>query len=403
MNLSALIPTTAIALLAFSAACSKDVTEPEAGNTAGSMEVLGRGSVTDRYTAEVTVRGDYAYTTTWGTRSAAGVSAVGNAIKIWNVAGNVPTLLDSIIVAQARTLGDIQVADDGKYLIVATEVQPGSIVIYSLADPAKPALVSRFTNSDTDPGVHTAEIQRVNGVLYGFLSVDSRGAIPARLVIVNLNNPAVPTQVFSAVMGQPFVHDVFVRDGLLFTALWDAGVQIFDIGGGGKGGTPANPVSIGKVATVGGQAHNIWWYHDASGAKKYVFVGQEGPGTIGASSAGDIHVVDITNLNAIKEVAFFQITGAGTHNFSVDETKGVLYAAYYNAGVAALDVRGDLGSCTAEQKSADGRCDLTRMGRLKGTALLNVGMPVFVWGVQIAGSFLYASDMLNGLWKLKRL
>jgi len=24
-----------------------------------------------------------------------------------------------------------------------------------------------------------------------------------------------------------------------------------------------------------------------------------------------------------------------------------------------------------------------------------------VWGVQLSGSFLYASDMLNGLWKLR--
>ena len=40
---------------------------------------------------------------------------------------------------------------------------------------------------------------------------------------------------------------------------------------------------------------------------------------------------------------------AGTHNFWVDEPSGILYAAYYNGGVRALDVRGDLGACAEAQ------------------------------------------------------
>ncbi len=400
----------AVAALAVTAACSDNVAAPPESQQPGSnlvsvMEIQGRGNVQERFTAEVTVRGGFAYTSTWGTRStAAGASAVGNAIKIWNVAADVPILLDSIIVPQAHTIGDIQVTDDGKYLVVAVDAEAGSIVIYDLANPAKPVFLSQFASADTGPGVHTAEIQRVNGVLYGFLCIETRAQTPARLVIVNLGNPSAPSQVFSAVMGQPYVHDVFVRDGLLFTALWNAGIEIFDVGGGGKGGTPANPVSMGKVATVGGQAHNIWWHHDANGSKKYAFVGQEGPGGIGAgSSSGDIHVIDVSNMSSPKEVAFFNVPGAGTHNFSMDEAKGLLYAAYYNAGVQVLDVRGDLGACTPEQKSADGRCDLRKMGRLKGTGLMNAGMPVFIWGVQVSGTNLYASDMLNGLWKLRGL
>ena len=37
-----------------------------------------------------------------------------------------------------RTLGDIQVSDDGKLLVVATERANGSIVIYDLTNPLKP-------------------------------------------------------------------------------------------------------------------------------------------------------------------------------------------------------------------------------------------------------------------------
>lgn len=382
---------TGVALLI---ACgSSDTVTPPFQSVA--LPTLGGGAVTERFTAELWVRGDVAYTTTWGNRA-----APGNAIKIWNVAGNQPVLVDSVIVAGASTLGDVQASDDGQLLIVATEFSGGSIMIYSLADPLKPQLISRYNTALTNPGVHTAEVQRVNGTLYAFLCIDPGSGNPARLVIVDLSNPAAPTQTFTATMGNPFVHDVFVRDGILITALWDAGIRIWDIGGAGQGSV-ANPVPIGNLVTRGGEAHNVWWFHNpVTGEKRYLFVGQEGPGAVGSFSSGDIHVVDVSNLAAPREVAFYSVAGAGTHNFSVDEARGILYAAYYNAGVRAIDISGDLSSCDAADKSADGRCDLGKMGRELGHGLGDVG-PVYVWGVQYTGSNLYASDMLNGLWKLR--
>ncbi len=361
------------------------------------LPALGQGPVAERFASELSVHGGWAYTGTWNGPN----RMIGNALKIWDVRGNTPVLVDSIIVEQAITLGDVQVSDNGRLLVVATERSPGSIVIYDLANPAKPRQISRFSNSNTFPGVHTAEVARVNGRLYAFLSVDPS---PAQLVIVDLEDAANPREVFAQRMGNPFIHDVFVRDGLLFTALWNGGMTIWDIGGGGRGGSPANPVQISNIRTVGGKVHNIWWLHER-GSRRYVFVGEEGPGSgaFGTSSSGDIHVVDVSDLTNPREVAFFTVAGAGTHNFSVDEPNGFLYAAYYNGGVRVLDVRGDLGSCTAEQKAADGRCDLQKMGREVARGLLDRGMPVFVWGVQHVGAHLYASDMLNGLWKLEAL
>ena len=359
------------------------------------LPMLGNGLVSERYTAEVWVRGNVAYTTTWGSRQ-----APGNAIKIWDVTGSVPTLVDSVIVPNASTLGDIQTSDDGQLLIVATEFAPGSIMIYSLADPLKPQLISRYNTALTNPGVHTAEVQRVNGTLYAFLSVDPGGGSQARLVIVDLSNPVAPAQVFTAVMGSPFVHDVFVRDGILITALWNQGITIWDIGGAGSGSV-SNPIALGNVVTVGGKAHNVWWYHNTvTGEKRFAFVGEEGPGSIGSSSSGDIHVVDVSNFAAPREVAFYHIDGAGTHNFSVDEDRGILYAAYYNGGVRAIDIRGDLSSCDAADKSADGRCDLARMGKELAHWVGDGQQQVYIWGVQLSGGRVYASDMLNGIWKL---
>jgi len=359
------------------------------------LAVLGLGVVAERYTGEVWVRGNVAYTTTWGSRE-----SPGNAIKIWDVAGDIPNLVNTVIVPSASTLGDIQTSDDGQLLIVATEFASGSIMIYRLSDPVNPQLISRYTTPLTSPGVHTAEVQRVNGTLYAFLSVDPGIGSAARLVIVDLSDPAVPTQVFTAVMGSPFVHDVFVRDGILITALWDDGMTIWDIGGAGSGGSVSNPVALGNVVTVGGAVHNVWWYHNAiSGDNRYAFVGEEGPGATGASASGDIHVVDVSNFAAPREVAFFHLPGAGTHNFSVDETRGILYAAYYNGGVRAIDITGDLSSCAAAHKAPDGRCDLASMGRELAHGPGDEH-PVYIWGVLLSSGRVYASDMLNGLWKL---
>jgi len=390
---SSSIRTVVFALLFVTACQSNDVVVPPTDS--GALATIGAGTVHERFSAEINVRGDYAYTTTWGFRD-----AVGNAIKIWNVAGvSAPVLVDSVIVPNATTLGDVQVSDDGQLLVVATEFSPGSIMIYSLADPTKPQLITRYTSALTDPGVHTAEVQRAGGKLYAFLCVDPTASSPARLVIVDLSNPASPQQVFTAAMGSPYVHDVFVREGILFTALWDQGMRIWDIGGGGHGGTVATPVVLGNVVNVGGKAHNIWWFHNAAnGEKKYAFIGEEGPGSTLSSASGDIHVIDVSDFASPHEVAFYHLAGAGTHNFSVDETRGVLYAAYYNGGVRAIDITGDLSSCDAASKSGDGRCDLGLMGREVAHAP-EEALPVYVWGVQVVGQYVYASDMLNGVWK----
>lgn len=389
--------------VALVAACDSDSSNGPTPFTGPALSIIGRGDMTDRFMAEVWIHGDVAYTSSWGSRG----GHVGNAVHIWRVADDSPELIDSLIVENATTLGDIQVSDDGRLLVVATERQNGSIVIYDLANPLKPARLTRYETDNTTNGVHTAEVARVNGTLYGFLSIDPPDA---RLVIVDLSDPANPQEVFVRSMGAPFVHDVFVRDGVLFTALWNDGLTIWDLGGGGKGGSPSNPVQIGNVRTAtfsplvsGSEAHNVWWFHDPAGgpnAKRYAFVGEEGPASSQTSSSGDIHVVDISDMSAPREVAFYHVDGAGTHNFSMDEDRGVLYAAYYNGGVRALDVRGDLSSCSADQKSPDGRCDLRKMGREIAAGLQGGNLPVYVWGVHFDGSFIYASDMLNGLWKL---
>ena len=208
--------------------------------------------------------------------------------------------------------------------------------------------------------------------------------------------------MFVKIAGAPYVHDTYQRDGLLFIGLWNDGVDIWDIGGCGAGASPENPRTLGNVKTIGGEVHNIWWYHDPSGSKRFAFVGEEGPGAIGSSSRGDIHVIDVSDPTTPKEVAFFHGDGAGTHNFSVVAAKGCCTPRTTTAAFGPGHPRRprQLPDKPANNSTNLLRCDLRLMGREIGVGLADLNRTIYVWGVQYLNGTVYASDMLNGIWKL---
>jgi hypothetical protein len=381
--------------------------QAEAGGLAGSpvvftvtagaaapLDVVGGGdNVPDRYSSDLWVRGDYAYTGTWGNRS----GSVGYVLKIWSVASGTPVLVNSITTAEIGTVSDVQVSDDGKLLVFSGERgADGGIYLYGLDDPARPALLGAARVGR--PGVHTVTLANINGRSYAFAArnpgAGSDTTSDPALLIYDITDPSAPGLVHREPIPPNYgIHDTFVRDGLAFVFAWNTGVIIYDVGNGMSGGTPAAPVEISRLITNdagvagGASVHNGWWFHNpVTGEKRYLFIGQEGVGVVGAQSSGDIHVVDVSDISHPREVAFFHLNGAGTHNFWMDEEKQILYAAYYNGGVVALDVSGTLAG------------DLS--GRLLAQVKPGGQGDTYTWGVQLANGWLYAIDMLSGLWQL---
>src|SRR5438094_454453 len=127
------------AVLSVAAACTDNrsadtvltpATTTPVTSTQASLQTLGGGAVATRYTGEIAVRGTTAYTTTALKRV-----ATGNAVFIWDVSGNTPLLVDSLIMAPTVSdVGDVQISDDGKLLAIVTEYTPGEMVLYDLAD-----------------------------------------------------------------------------------------------------------------------------------------------------------------------------------------------------------------------------------------------------------------------------
>jgi hypothetical protein len=381
-----------MAAVAGLAACGGDggggPVEPPPGGEFSLRTVGGGDNVSDRYSSDLWVHGNHVYTGTWGHGTRNG--NIGNLLYIWSLdAAGAPTRVGSLSVPDINTVSDVEVSGDGAVLLFSGEGGPnGGIYLYDLADPVQPV----FLDSALAPGgVHTATFAEIDDRRYVFAA---RNQPDPALLIYDVTDPADITTT-AVVPIPPFygIHDTYVRDGLAFVFAWNTGVIIYDVGNGTAGGSPSAPVELSRLVTddagvkAGPSVHNGWWFHNpVTHQARYLFVGQEGPGILKEASSGDIHVVDVSDLRHPIEVASFHLDGAGTHNFWMDEANQILYAAYYNGGVVALDVSGILEGDLSDRLLAQ-----IRPGGDGNT---------YTWGVQLAGGSLYAIDMVSGLWQL---
>ena len=367
-------------------ACGGGQTDPNPP-PGGTLAVVGGGNnVPGQYTSDLWVHGSHAYTGTWGGAK----GRLGNVVRIWRLdPTGAPQAAGALEVPNITTVSDVEVSADGGVLLFSAEggTEEG-LYLYDLTDPESPALLDHVV---VPAGIHTATLAEIGGRRYAFAA---RNPGEPALLIYDVTDPSAMTLTATVPVPANYgIHDTFVRDGIAFVFAWNTGVILYDVGNGLKGGSPATPVEISRLrpsanGVAGGPAvHNGWWFHNpVGGERRYLFVGQEGPGVVGAASSGDIHVLDVSDLAAPREVAFFHLDGAGTHNFWMDEERQVLYAAYYNAGVVALDVSGELAGDLHDRLLAR-----IQPGGAEGT---------FTWGVMLGNGWLYASDMLTGLWQL---
>jgi hypothetical protein len=356
------------------------IAERGAGSGRGanaSFEVIGSGTPTSRFTSDLWVHGSFAYTGTWQCRG----SICGDRLLVWDVmAPAAPALVDSVVV-DAIVVNDVKLSGDGTIAVITHEGSSdglNGVTLLDLGDPAHPNVIRRFT-SELESGVHNVWIDGD----YVYAAVDGPGN---GLRIIDISDPSTPRVVGRYFAGSSFLHDVYVRDGLAFLSHWDAGLVILDVGHGISGGSPSNPVEVSRIPTAGGQTHNAW-YWPATG---YVFVGEED-----FQTPGVVHVVDASDLENPSEVATFRLPGATPHNFWVDEERAILYAAWYENGLRALDVNGEL----LGELDRQGR-EITNIQYGSGTGCV-ASAETCSWAPQLHEGLIYVSDMNTGLWVLR--
>ena len=367
--------------------------------TSGRFEVVGRGPVTRTFTTDLWVfQGvdgrDYAYTGTWGNCG----SCYGDRLYVWDVTDpSRPALTDSVMV-DARVVNDVKVNREGTLAVLTREGasdRRNGIVILDLSNPAHPAVRSVFTETLTG-GVHNTFIDghHVYAVNNG----------TSDLHVIDVSDPAAPRQVgrwgIRSLFGK-YLHDVWVDDGLAYLAYWDDGLVVLDVGNGIRGGTPERPAEVSRLryrTRVGrfeyGATHTAFPYTNRAG-RRYLFVGDEiFPPELdiarqNVAPAGFVHVVDVTDVARPVETARYRVPMAGAHNLWVEDD--VLYVAYYNGGLRAVDVSGEL---RGELRAQGREIAVLRTGDADGY----VRDRAFTWGVKTHEGLLYASDFNSGLW-----
>jgi hypothetical protein len=327
-----------------------------------------------------------------------------------------PTVTDSV-VTNTRRVNDVMTFPDGKFLVFTREGasdRKNGIVICSIEDPAHPKIIAEFTEGVTG-GVHSIFVNKQEKFgTFLYLTNDGTGA----LHILDVNDPYHPKEVARwKTEGRPdagrSLHDIDLRDGLLYASYWNDGLVVLDVGNGVKGGSPSNPQIVSqfkydlnalyKQVEADGGPGFIRGTHTAWRHKNYVFIADEvfpasGPkGTKDASAGrayGRLQVIDVSDLSKPKSVAWYEPEHGGVHNVWV--LGDTLYMGAYNAGFRVFDIAGELRGDLRAQGREIGHMNTADMdGRIKNSAM--------TWGVVVnpKDGLAYVNDGHNGLWVVK--
>src|SRR5256885_2031117 len=318
-----------------------------------------------------------------------------------------PKIVDSMLT-NARIVNDVMTTEDGKYGVFSREGasdRKNGIVVFDAGDPCHPKPIAEYTET-VSGGVHSSYVYQGRA----YITDDATGS----LRVIDFRDPSHPKEVARWEAQQTdagrYLHDVMVVDGLAYLAYWNDGLIILDVGNGMKGGSPENPQLVSQLkydlnATYA-RVEQLWGSgfvrgtHTAWRAGRYVFAGDEldaarpFKGLSGGNNLtfGRLHVVDVSDIQHPKEVAWYEPTDGGVHNVWV--VGDTLYLGNYQGGARVLDISGEL------------RGDLLRQGREMSwilTADSTGSQPhtPFAWGVVVRDGNIFVPDINSGLWVLK--
>ena len=353
----------------------------------GKLNTVGRGPSADHHSGDVWVfegvdGRDYAYIGTYHY----------DWMKVWDVTDPTNPVLTDSVQMDARRINDVKIHDNNQLAIVTREGasnRRNGILILDLSQPAHPALVSEYTETVTG-GVHNVWILSENDLVYAV----HNGT--AEVHIIDISDPANPREVgrWGLDKENKGLHDVIVQDGYAYLSYWNDGLITLDAGAGTHGGTPEIPTLVSQFEyPVPNNTHTAWRHG------RYLFVGDEvypsdwsGDPDRRIDARGYIHVLDMNDMDNPVEVARYEVPEAGAHNVWVEDD--ILYVGYYQAGLRALDISGELrGDLYAQGREID-----FLLTTDEHTTVPNWPM---AWGAQIFKGNIYTSDLHSGLWVAK--
>ena len=369
------------------------------------VKVVGHGRQTTHYTSDLWLfegldGRDYALT---GARQAQSHAFV------WDVTDPSNIFKTDSIQLDARSLNDVKVSPDGRYAAISREGasnRRNGVVILDLSEPAHPKVASQYDDGLTG-GVHN--VFATNDYLFALSGGD-------KYVILDVRDIYNPKYVSEYNHPESRIHDLWVHDGIAYSAEWQTGVVIVDVGNGRWGGSIENPQLITVYPLPSGATHAVFPYVSESTGKFYLFVGDEivnrrdlawegngpdhrqpydpetGKGGYPRATSGYIQIIDMTDPEQPEMVARYEVTEYGTHNIWVEDD--ILYQAYYEGGMRLVDVSGELMG------------NLYTQGR--EIAVFKANDPLAwipnspaAWSVIPYKGHIFFSDISSGLWAVK--
>ena len=199
------------------------------------------------------------------------------------------------------TLQDLHAAQD--YLYLAAD----GLFIYDLADPAQPRLM--WQQDEVDGVALDLEDERV------YLLTKTR------LTVFDVSDPTHPVAVggFDVAGGQA----VLVQKQVAYLACGTAGLKVLDV---------ADPEAIVEV----GRWHDAAFVRDVFVENGYAYVGSEK-----SDASGEIYVLDLADLTALRQVNVFDISTARRANYpDLFINEGYVLAADEQDGLTVIEVLG---------------------------------------------------------------
>jgi hypothetical protein len=352
-------------------------------------------------TAEEWIIGTHAY-----------LSTIADRVFLYDIADpSNPKLLDTMKV-DARLVNDVSTTPDEKLGVITREGasnRKNGIVVLDLSDPNKLQTAAEYTETVTG-GVHSAFIN----THYIYLTDDATGS----LRVIDFQDPKHPKEVArwqvdnnksQTIVGPEgpvttgrYLHDLYVKDGLAYLAYWRDGLVILDVGNGMKGGSPEHPKLVSQYLYNHYELYGDDWLagtHSTFRYKNYLFVGDEVLlGFFNIMSKERVptraicHVMDVSDIEHPREVAFYEVPEGGSHNFWADND--MLFLGDYSGGGRVIDISGEL------------RGDLYRQGReiarlwTGDSQAFRANLPL-TWGAQPWNGLIYINDIDSGLWIAK--
>lgn len=314
-----------------------------------------------------------------------------------------PAIVDSMMI-DARVINDVMTTEDGKYGVFSREGasnRKNGIVVFDAGNACHPKQIADYSETVTG-GVHSSFVYQ-NHV---YLTDDATGSMR----VISIKDPYRPREVARWQTSQSdqgrYVHDIDIKDGLAYLSYLNDGLIILDIGNGIKGGSPEAPKLVSQFKYdldylyrrieqrygLGIRGTHTAWRHG-----KYVFVGDEVYGSRAAKGHeggndltwGRLQVLDVSNIERPKIVAWYEPTDGGVHNIWVEGDS--LYLGNYQGGGRVVDISGEL------------KGDLLRQGReiawlLTADSLGTKPRATFTWGAVVKNGLIYFNDINSGLW-----